>query len=705
MQFRGLVWALATLATASGGGATVWAQPVSQSVASSPLPPLLQRVANQAVAVHTSTLVRTSGRADAAMVARMDGLDAELRAARQALDALTTSSSSAGDEAEARLEAVRVRYQRETEALFTRLQLANDERDRYRQDLTSTLIAASPTELEAQRRFGDGDFSVFDPMEAATLARQGAVRVRQAAERRQEGVELRQLAQGYATMVARGAPGRTSAELLIRWDRAAASDPSDFWTHIQRAQLAQTVGNLARARAATTDAAKAATDDWDRSVVQIALGTIAQLQGDFGAAQRAYEASLMLSRRLVAAAPTETSLYSHLSDSLNRLGAIALERGDLVASGSAFNESLAINRRLLAADSSSVLLQSNVATSLLNFGNLATMRGDFVTASAAFKESLVLYRKIALADPGSVKSLQRVAISLEMVGSTAEQRGDFIAASTALEESLSLRRRLAAFDLSSAEAQRDLLVSLQGIGDIAVQRGDLARASIVFTESLDMARRLAAADTSSALVQGDVASVLDRIGNVAKLRNDFTLAGIAFGESLNISRQLSLTDPSSIFMQRNLIVALQKVGDIALKKNNIATAKASYDEALDIARHLVTADTSGVIILQVTLASTLSRVGQVAALSGQAGPAKRFFDESLAILRQVISDPAASIAAHEKLAEVLERMVESKVPGATWADVAAQWRSMKARGQLTASNEPKLIAAQRQAAQTRRPSR
>lgn len=232
--------------------------PLSADATFATLDPSRQALGNQQVAVVQATVALESANTEPRVKARIRELEAEVLQGRTAVDAARNQGAAALARAEAELQQARDAYVREVGQLFARLQIAQAELDRYKADLATVLVAATPTELEARQRFADGDFSQYDRLEEMVRTRQTAETV---AQHQRQAAEWRQLATNYATMLARGEPGRTSRDLLRRWDTAAGLDPDNFGTQLERTRLATMLGLLRDAVVAGEAAMRIAQSD------------------------------------------------------------------------------------------------------------------------------------------------------------------------------------------------------------------------------------------------------------------------------------------------------------------------------------------------------------------------------------------------------------------------------------------------------------
>ncbi|MGF1462724.1 MAG: hypothetical protein ACFB2Z_06120 [Maricaulaceae bacterium] len=144
--------------------------------------------------------------------------------------------------------------------------------------------------------------------------------------------------------------GVDARRALAAYDRAAALAPQDFWTHIYRARLHMTLGNVSAARDAAERALAVAGDQRDRSVALNTLGDALAAAGDRAGALEAYNEDLAIARALAAKDPENTLWARDVSISLDKVGNMRAAAGDRAGALEAYQESLAIHRALAAKD-------------------------------------------------------------------------------------------------------------------------------------------------------------------------------------------------------------------------------------------------------------------------------------------------------------------------------------------------------------------
>lgn len=181
-------------------------------------------------------------------------------------------------------------------------------------------------------------------------------------------------------------------------------------------------------------------------------GSLAAAQGDYGAAQVAFERSLALRR--------DAGDEHSVSASLNNLALVAQAQGDFERAALLYQESLETMRRL--GD------DQGIALALRNLGSMARRRGDYERAIALYEEAIALYRTLG--------NQQALAASLTNLGVVLQARGDRGRAAALHRESLALSREVG--------DRQSFAASLINLGDVAREDGDHDRAMALYRESL-----------------------------------------------------------------------------------------------------------------------------------------------------------------------------------------------------------------------------
>lgn len=171
-----------------------------------------------------------------------------------------------------------------------------------------------------------------------------------------------------------------------------------------------------------------------------ALGQLAQNQGDYKAARKAFEEAL--------AAGRAAGDKRHIAVSSRALGGVAKGQGDFTAARKFIEEALAISREL-----NDNFVMGTVLNSL---GDLALIEGETAAARPLFEESLAIVRQLG--------NKHGVSVNLICLGAVAYGEGDDKAARSHYTEALAAAQELGQKILIS--------YSLDGFAALAVKRGD-----------------------------------------------------------------------------------------------------------------------------------------------------------------------------------------------------------------------------------------
>jgi tetratricopeptide (TPR) repeat protein len=514
------------------------------------------RMTRSLVSVQTISVFRDRGVLDARQQERIAGLERNLAAALAARDTATTNTA----QSQVVLEQARTAFDAEVTTLTTANQGLLREIEALRNETLVQVTRLSDEEVRQRQRFADGDTRALDIMDQLATQREAAIDLA-AKQRRAES--RRDMARQFATAVGRGDTGRTSADVLARWDEAADLDPSDFWQHIERTRLNLTLGASEKARQAAQQAVGAATTNRDRSVAQGELGDILVAQGDGPGALVLYQASLEVDRALALADPRSTRAEGDMAVSLSKVADIKAAQGDLAGALALYQESLEIFRTLARADPSFGQAKRDVSVGLTKVADTKAAQGDGSGTLALYQESLEITRALSLADPRSAVAKRDVSVALNRFARIKAAQGDGPEALALYEESLHIARALALADPRSAAAKRDMTVSLDNVASIKAVQGDKAGALALYQESLEIKRALVLADPRSVEAKRGVSVGLTNVADIKTAQRDGPGALVLYQASLEVDRALALADPRSTRAKRDVGVSLARLADIA----------------------------------------------------------------------------------------------------------------------------------------------
>ena len=463
--------------------------------ASTSQPPILShadraRMQSLLLPVKTVTLVRTRTSLTSEQRARMEALDGKLKTAL-------------------------ANYQRIIAAEAAKNRSVNRELQALRADVESIAPYLSDEEVRQRQRFVDGDAGALDIMERLATAR--SANGERASRQRQAQIR-REMARNFATAVARGDSGRTSAMALAQWDQAVALDPTNFWQHIERAWLNITLGRSEAAKAAAQQARQYATTTSDRLFAQNELGKILAAQGDRVGALALYEETLTAWRALELANPTDRQVKSDLAFTLINIADIKLNQGDVLGARRQHQEGLTIMRLQLSAEPRSAQAMRDVLIGLNKVGQSRASQGDGQGALAAYQESLAIARAQRQLDPSSITFKRDVTDAFDNVADIKSSQGDGAGALAVYQQSLVIRRELAQADPSSAIAKSDMSLSLSKVAGIKAEQGDGPGALVLYQEALEIRRALAQADPRSAKARRDLGVSLAKVAELAPVQ-------------------------------------------------------------------------------------------------------------------------------------------------------------------------------------------
>jgi len=312
---------------------------------------------------------------------------------------------------------------------------------------------------------------------------------------------------------------------------------------------------------------------------------------------------------------------------------------------------------------------------------LARDLGDLTRARAAADAA----GKVAVTD-------SERADALKWIGELAAAQHDDAVAAPDYDQALAIYRRLAGGD-ASAPMRNNVAMVLQDKGDLAVLTGDFKGARASFAEALDLRQQLAAADPSNAGMQDYVTSVLQRIGDLDEKLGDLAGAWDAYQQGLAIRQRLAAADPTNTDLQYYVSGLMRRIGDLALQQGDLAAARAQYEACLAIRQRLSAANPSSAQ-LQTAVSLDFEDLAGVAYSQNDLEAARRDYAQSLAIRQRLAAADPTNAALQQLILRAMAR--SARIPGsaANWSDVAAQYRKIRAAGQLT-SGDDRILAALR----------
>ncbi len=235
-------------------------------------------------------------------------------------------------------------------------------------------------------------------------------------------------------------------------------------------------------------------------------GWLAQVQGEYEAANTFYEDGLALARR--------TESPELISLMLHSLGAAAGRQGDYHRAEANMSEAVAIEREATGGE-----MTPGLAVLLSNLSIVTMNLGDYERSASLLQESLDFKR--AQGDQLGIAS------SLANLGKLALLRQDYAAAESSFRESLALRQR--------SGDRAGMLSPLSGLAETAMLRGDAVRSARLYSACEALHQELAFPMTPEDRKKHDQ--------HVAALREQLDQADFeatwAMGRSMSIDQALA----------------------------------------------------------------------------------------------------------------------------------------------------------------------
>lgn len=170
------------------------------------------------------------------------------------------------------------------------------------------------------------------------------------------------------------------------------------------------------------------------------LGTFARFQGDYRAAQEAFEKQL--------AEAKEANNLWQIAEANSGLGSVAYQQGDFATARKFLGETLEVSRKLNE--------KYGIAATLNSLGDIARTEGNNAAARPLFEESLKISRRLG--------TKQFVCAILANLGAVTFAEGDYRAAHTHFKEALATAQEMGNRTVVS--------LSLDGFAALAAERGE-----------------------------------------------------------------------------------------------------------------------------------------------------------------------------------------------------------------------------------------
>jgi tetratricopeptide (TPR) repeat protein len=302
--------------------------------------------------------------------------------------------------------------------------------------------------------------------------------------------------------------------------------------------------------------------------------------GDLQKARDRAQECVDIARPLQRADGSDFNLTRALSGCLEKLANVLAGRSMFSAAVGAYQESIALRRRLLAADPGNAALQLDLGH-IMTYHAFALLNGGSLDEAAArAEEGLAFTRSLVGKDRRNALWMREYIDSLNIHAMTLHAKGALVEAVGAYYEAIEIGRDLVLGDDGNATLKRFLSNILANLSDVLFQLTLNDEALKVLGQSVALKRTLNAADAENATWDYELSVALVKLGmNQYEIdRIDESLA--SFDEACRRFRSLLERDPDSGLQRWSLGDCLLSLANLKLKKGDTDAARANAQEGV-----------------------------------------------------------------------------------------------------------------------------
>lgn len=212
---------------------------------------------------------------------------------------------------------------------------------------------------------------------------------------------------------------------------------------------------------------------------------------DIEQAERHFQNSLDLRRKLSAVDPGNSKLREQLSLSLIRMGDMAKERADWASVEEYYRESIEIDLDLVRRFPSDLHLRDNLFWSHFRLGECYQSLGQFGVSDMHYEEAFALASELVEAEPDNPNRVHAAANAAYLQATRAFQKGDCQTYERGIDLAIGWGRRLIEIDSDNPVYLRNLPTYLSGGAVVNQSRGDYSAAVVLSAEAVQIHARLA----------------------------------------------------------------------------------------------------------------------------------------------------------------------------------------------------------------------
>jgi tetratricopeptide (TPR) repeat protein len=557
-------------------------------------------------------------------------------------------------------------------------------------------IASTSEGIAALERFNAGD--ELGALLALDRLRDARARARQVRNTLESAAEARNIA--VLAMETRDRGRLDTNAVIARYEEITRLDPGESHDWRDLGALYLETGRVSETIAAAERAEQTASSNWERGKISELRTDTALRMGDLEAAARYADASVSISREIIASGEarsgrgegasgtggygdtlnTEDAALLNLSIDLDRVAGIARRRGDFGRALAVFDESRSIRAALSARNPALFLVETHAGV-LFNLGAVHLERGELELALTRHEQAIALIRPL-LERTQAARVHSNLAGMLESSAYVLLARNEIERARPRAAEALATRRRLLATDPSNTAFRDALASSLTVSGSVALRDGALDGAIAQFAEAAAAARNGASIESRPSTSHGTLVRALLGWGAALSGQGNAPGALIHLREAADVANRLATANPGNSTLAAQVAYAHEQLGDALHTVQAYTEANEKYETALEIRLTAAGADTDPdwypVAWNHFRIAYNWEN------MNGEIARAK--YLEGYALARRIAAAQPGNV--NMRRTEALLAYHAARWDTAIWPQAGALWDAMQRDGLATDADQP-----------------
>ncbi|HEY4146458.1 TIR domain-containing protein [Pinirhizobacter sp.] len=370
-----------------------------------------------------------------------------------------------------------------------------------------------------------------------------------------------------------------------------------------------------------------------RAVALAKIGSVRLDQGRLALAMDAFQASLALTSRLAAEAPTDIARQLAHADTWSYIGMIGWRLGKLDDAERSFASGQMILQRAAARAPGDARVAFQRITFNNNIGHVMEARGHLEEAARQYQDMLALAQRMATAEPGNVDWPTAIGEASNNLGRLALLHGDLANAVAQYVAAETIQAGLAASHPKDASRRDDLLIVHGILGRTQALAGDVQAGMDRLQRAVDMAVQLKTLDPGNTDYQEHQALYAIQLGRLHRLTGDMVNAAKLARDALVIFESLARHDADNAVWQREYAEALMEQSAQSCASGDNDAARRQATSALHLLAPLFKQQPDDRATLLAIATARLS----LAAVSADTNAAGTLRDDALASLQSAHS--------------------------------------------------------------------